>query len=416
MNTNFRIAKTHLLAKKRQTLVAVLGVTFGIAMYVLMASVMTGVNKFVDELSFQVSPHIRLYKEADVSRKSILDEQYGQSDTLVKVWHQKPKPEKLYIKSISTVLEQLRNDPDVTGVSAQVSSAVFFNYGPVQFAGTLQGVNILDEDRLFDLRSKMQEGRLEDLLTVSNGLLMGYGLAQKMSVGVGDNVAVTTPRGQTLMLKVSGIFRTGLGAIDNGRSYADLKTVQRVLQKDKTYITDLNIKVRDIYQAKQKSAEYASRYGVTAEDWETANSTFQASNKIRLLMTYIVSLTMLIVAGFGIYNIMSMTVNNKLKDIAILKATGFSGGDIVRIFLTQAGIIGLMGALLGVVIGFGFSYLVSLAPLDGGEFISLDHFPVNFSPLYYAIGVVFGLITTVLAGYSPAKKASKIDPVAILRG
>jgi lipoprotein-releasing system permease protein len=133
-------------------------------------------------------------------------------------------------------------------------------------------------------------------------------------------------------------------------------------------------------------------------------------------MTYIVSMTMLLVAGFGIYNIMSMTVNNKIKDIAILKATGFSGRDIVRIFLWQAVIIGMLGALVGMLLGFIFSYLVSRAPFDGGEFLSIDHFPVNFDPIYYLVGVVFAFITTLFAGYTPAKKASKVDPVAILRG
>ena len=85
MSTNLQIAKTHLLAKKRQTLIAVLGVTFGIAFYVLMSSVMTGVNKLVDNLAFQASPHIRLYREAAVNRESVLDNRYKGTDTLVAV-------------------------------------------------------------------------------------------------------------------------------------------------------------------------------------------------------------------------------------------------------------------------------------------------------------------------------------------
>ncbi|MCY7351924.1 MAG: FtsX-like permease family protein [Cytophagaceae bacterium] len=415
-STNFRIAKTHLLAKKKQTIVAILGVTFGIAMYVLMASVLTGVNKLVDNLAFQATAHIRLYKEADINRESVLETVYRGSNTLVKVHHQKPIREKLYLRNASEILDDLRRMPQVTGVSAQVSSPVFYNFGSVQFNGTLLGVNIFDEDRLFDLKGQLKSGRLENLLANPNSLLMGIGLARKMNVLEGDNVTVVTPRGVVFVLKVVGIYKSGIGALDNVRSYTNIGTVQKLLQTDPTYITDINIKVRDVYSAAGLAPQWAKRYGVKAEDWATANSTMVASNKIRDIMTYIVSVTLLVVAGFGIYNIMSMTVNDKMKDIAILKATGFSGRDIIQIFLTEAVIIGILGALLGVVLGFVFSWMVSKAPFDGGDFISIDHFPVNFNPVFYLIGVVFGVVTTLLAGYFPARRAADIDPVAILRG
>lgn len=414
--TNLQIAKTHLLAKKKQTVVAMLGVTFGIAMYVLMSSVLTGVNKLVDNLSFQATAHIRLYREPDVNRKSLLETKLRGSDTLVAVHHQRPKPERLYLRNASQILGDLRKLPGVTGVSAQVSTPAFYNYGAVQFNGTLLGVDIFDEDRLFDLRSQVKTGGLENLLANPNSLIMGAGLAKKMSVREGDNVTLVTPRGAVFVLKVVGIFKSGLGAVDNVRSYTNIATVQKLLGVDKTFITDISIKIRDIYASKTVAERLAARYGVKAEDWQTANATLVTSNKIRDYMAYIVSATLLVVAGFGIYNIMSMTVNDKLKDIAILKATGFSARDIVQIFLTQAVIIGFLGALLGVGLGFLFSYAVSRVPFDGGDFFSLDHFPVNFNPVFYLIGVGFGVVTTLLAGYFPSRRAARVDPVAILRG
>ncbi len=416
LSTNFQIAKTHLLAKKKQTVIAVLGVTFGIAMYVLMASVLTGVNKLVDNLSFQATAHVRLYREPDLNRASILETALRGSDTLAKVYHQKPKPERLFLRNASLILDELRQRPDVTGVSAQVSTPAFFNYGAVQFNGTLLGVNVFDEDRLFDLRSQMRSGRIENLLVNPNSLLMGAGLARKMAVREGDNVTLVTPRGVVFTLKVAGIFKSGIGAVDNVRSYASIATVQKLLQVDKTYVTDISLKIKDIYNSKPFADGLAARYGVRAEDWQTANATLVTSNKIRDGMAYIVTVTLLVVAGFGIYNIMSMTVNDKLRDIAILKATGFSGRDIIQIFLTQAVIIGLLGALVGVALGFLFSWMISRVPFDGGDFFSLDHFPVNFNPVFYVVGVGFGVLTTLLAGYFPARRAARVDPVVILRG
>jgi lipoprotein-releasing system permease protein len=134
------------------------------------------------------------------------------------------------------------------------------------------------------------------------------------------------------------------------------------------------------------------------------------------VMTFVVSMTLLVVAGFGIYNIMNMNVINKIKDIAILKATGFEGKDIVMIFLLQAIFIGLLGGLMGLAIGFTLSYLLSITPFNAGDFLSIKTFPVIFDVKYYVMGILFGLITTILAGYFPSRKASKVDPVSILRG
>ena len=157
-------------------------------------------------------------------------------------------------------------------------------------------------------------------------------------------------------------------------------------------------------------------FGYRAEDWETANATFLTGVIIRNILTYSVSITLLVVAGFGIYNILNMTIHNKMKDIAILKAMGFAGGDVKQIFMIQSLVIGFVGSAMGLVIGYGLSYLISKAPFDGGDFVSLDHFPVNFDPKYYVIGIVFGVATTALAGYMPSRKASKLDPIEILRG
>ena len=157
-------------------------------------------------------------------------------------------------------------------------------------------------------------------------------------------------------------------------------------------------------------------YGYYTEDWATANTAILAGEKIRNMLTYVVSITLLVVAGFGIYNIMNMTVINKIKDIAILKATGFEGRDIIAIFLLQAAFIGFTGGLLGLGIGFGISYLLSITPFDAGDFLSIKTFPVIFSAKYYIMGLLFGVVTTILAGYFPSRKASQVDPVAILRG
>ncbi len=146
------------------------------------------------------------------------------------------------------------------------------------------------------------------------------------------------------------------------------------------------------------------------------NAAAMAGAFIRNMLTYVVSFTLLVVAGFGIYNIMTMTINSKMKDIAILKAQGFARKDIVQIFLSQSLIIGFIGALTGIALGYILSYSLSRVPFPENEEIAWKFFPVLFKPGYYFFGVLFGVITTFFAGFLPSVKASRVDPVAILRG
>ncbi|MBX2946406.1 MAG: ABC transporter permease [Cyclobacteriaceae bacterium] len=408
------IAKTHLLAKPKQTIVAMLGVTFGIGMFIALVSLMTGLNDFTEELTMTSSPDIHIYNDITESRPSILD-QINQQGLNV-VYHQKPKKETAKLRNALQITDMIRRDPRVLGVAPTLSSQVFYNYGPVELPGSIAGVDILEEDKLFDLRSKMKAGRIEDLLTNNDGIIIGTGIARKMNIKVGDRIVITTPQGHTMPLKIVGLFQIGIGTIDNVRSYANISTVQTILQQDHTYITDINIKLVDLHQAKAIAPEFQAMVGYKAEDWETANATFLTGVVIRNIITYSVSITLLIVAGFGIYNILNMTIINKMKDIAILKAMGFSGIDVRLIFMIQSLVIGFIGSILGLCIGYILSYLISKAPFDGGDMISLDHFPVNFDAKYYITGIVFGVLTTAFAGYMPSRKAAKIDPIEIIRG
>jgi lipoprotein-releasing system permease protein len=134
------------------------------------------------------------------------------------------------------------------------------------------------------------------------------------------------------------------------------------------------------------------------------------------LISYAVGVTLLIVAGFGIYNILNMMIYEKMDTIAILKATGFSGKDVNRIFITIALTIGLVGGLVGLFFGFGLSVVISYIPFNTEALPTVKTYPVSYNPMFYVIGGIFSIITTYLAGYFPSRKASKIDPVDIIRG
>ena len=235
-------------------------------------------------------------------------------------------------------------------------------------------------------------------------------------VGIGDAVQVTTSKGDRFQLKVVGTFQSGIKDFDNVQSYASLNTVQKILSVPKDYVTSIQVKLKDITQAPQMAKEYEKLFQTDAEDIQTANSQFETGSSIRTLISYAVGVTLLIVAGFGIYNILNMMIFEKMDSIAILKATGFSGNDVKKIFIYIAISIGFFGGILGLLFGFGLSATIDQIPFNTASLPTIKTYPINYNPKFYMIGIIFSLITTYLAGWFPARKASKIDPVVIIRG
>jgi lipoprotein-releasing system permease protein len=411
-----QVALTQMRARPKQTIVAALGVTFGIAMFVFMMSFMTGLNDLTNNIMLSVSPHVHVYNDIQTQKASITDEVFNSPQAFNVLHHPKPKATKPNLRSGLQIMELIAQDPRVADVAPMLNTQVFYNYGVTPIGGVISGVDILAEDRLFQLRQKLLRGTLEELLTTNNGILMGVGLAKKMNVDVGDKVNITTPDGSQFLLNIAGIFQTGLVPIDESKSYATLNTVQKLLNKDNQYITDINLKLKDLDTAPSVAADYGSRFGYKAEDWQTANASVQLGNTLRNFITYAVVFTLLSVAGFGIYNILTMMIYEKMKDIAILKAMGFSGGDVMRIFLSQALTIGVLGGSVGLLLGFLMAYGVSQVPFKADAFVTIDHLPVNFKPIHYISAFLFGLFVTTLAGFLPSRKASKVDPVEIIRG
>ena len=186
--------------------------------------------------------------------------------------------------------------------------------------------------------------------------------------------------------------------------------------KDNQYMTDIQVKLKDLSLAPAVAREFAQRYHIDAEDIQTANAQFETGSKVRTIISYAVGITLLIVAGFGIYNILNMMIYEKMDSIAILKATGFAGKDVKRIFLVIALSIGFFGGLAGLLFGFGLSVVVDQIPFNTAALPTIKTFPINYNPMFYVIATAFSLITTYFAGWFPARKASQVDPVIIIRG
>jgi lipoprotein-releasing system permease protein len=412
----YSIAGSLAKARLKQTFVAAIGVTFSITMFITLLSFMTGLNHLLDGLILNRTPHVRLYTEIKPNVDQPINRAPGFENSYNFISSIKATNSRQSIYNSGAILQSLRKDPRVTGISPKVSTQVFFNAGPVEITGFINGIDIEAETKLFHFNDYITAGNGADIGKVPNSILLGKGLAEKLLADVGDVVQVTTAKGQRFQMKVAGYYQSGLGDYDKVQSFASVETVQKILGKPGDYLTDIQLKITDLNAAPSIAKEFASRYGANAEDIQTANAQFETGSTIRMLISYSVGITLLIVAGFGIYNILNMMIYEKMDSIAILKATGFSGRDVKRIFIVIASGIGLFGGSFGLLFGFILSSIIDQIPFNPAALPTIHTFPVNYDPVYYGIGISFSLITTYLAGYFPARKASKVDPVVIIRG
>lgn len=407
-----QIAFVHLTSKIWQTVVAMLGVTFGVSMYIFMNTFMNGVNKTQDDLAFSNLSDIRINNEADQRSYNPAVAMFGEN-SIVNLRNRKSIQMEDNIRNTGQVMSVLRHLKDISGTTPQLNVSVLFRSGAKKINGTVSGVKSDTQDKMFGFASKMVEGQWSELNYQKPSVILGSILAQNLGVKVNDNVNILTPDGVSKNYTVAGLIQTSVKDVDKSRAYMNIGTTRQLLGKNSDYSSDILVNLTDRNRTNFVKADLQPSLQYNIETWQEANEQLLAASQMRSIIALVVSLTILLVAGFGIYNIMNMTINEKIREIAILKAMGFSGNDILHIFLTQASIIGVLGAASGLIFGVVFSMLINLVPF---KIAGLTTLPIMYKTQDFVLAVVFGMLTTLLAGYLPARKASKIDPVAIIRG
>jgi len=411
-----RISLSLLMARWRQTLVAAVGVTFSITMFIALLSFMSGLNILLDGLILNRTPHILLFNEIKPSEHQPIEKSVSFKGFQNFIRSIKPKRKRAEITNSGATISALNKDERVLGVAPKITAQVFYNVGLVDLTGIINGIDVEEENKLFLFKDYVVSGNFMDLKNIPNSIILGKGVAEKMLVQIGDMIQITTSRGEQVKLRVVGNFQSGIRELDNVQSYCSINTTQKMLGESSNFITDIQIKVKDILTAPAIAKEYEKLFELDAIDIQTANAQFETGSFVRTLISYAVGITLLIVAGFGIFNILNMMIYEKMDSIAILKATGFSGKDVNLIFTTIASTIGIVGGLFGLFFGLGLSALIDLIPFNTASLPAVKTYPVDYDPKFYIIGAVFSLLTTYFAGYFPSRKASRIDPVIIIRG
>ncbi|SFC41588.1 lipoprotein-releasing system permease protein [Flexibacter flexilis DSM 6793] len=414
-NTILRIAFVHLVSKHRQTIVAMLGVMFGITVFIFQAGIITGLQNYMIDKIINNSPHLHIFNDPEKYPPSIVEKMSPDPNHWTVLRNQKQKDVDKRIHNSNGIIEIIERNPEIQGAAPFVGTQAIFKAGFKELPATIAGVDIDKENRLFNVHRDQIAGDVMRLKTINNGIILGKGVAEKLGAKVDDIITVSTTFA-VVDMKVVGITQTGITAIDDVRAMMNLRSAQKLMNADSYYVTDINIKLKNPDHADILSTEYEKMFGYRAQTWKDANAGIFGVFKIQNLATYMVIVSILIVAGFGIFNILMMMIYEKMTDIAILKSIGFKNRDIRNLFMIEALVIGFAGGVLGLIFGYVVCRIAAMVEVKIKGLVTLDHLNINFDPMFYVAGFAFAIISTALAGYIPARKASRIDPVDIIRG
>jgi lipoprotein-releasing system permease protein len=406
------IALTHIRGRLRQTVLSVLGTATGVGFAIAMAALMQGSQRDFIQRVVDVTPHVAVRDEFRRPPLQPVEMRFPQA--AIALAGQKPKEELRGIRNPRARLETVAALPGLA-VTPSLRGPVVVRFGGKDVSISLVGIEPKRERRVSQLANDMTAGSLDDLYTTANAIIIGETLATKLGAHRGSTVTLTSPAGIRLRAKVVGLYRSGVSAVDEGTAYALLKRVQVLLDRPNV-INELRIRVDDATTARATARMLEDRLGYKSESWDEANEGILEAFVIRNAIMYTVVSSILVVAAFGIFNIVSTIIHEKTHDIAILKSIGFREKDILRIFVLEGAIIGAAGTLLGWAFGYGLFRILGSITIRFRETQASTPLPVIFEPLHYLIAAICALAAALLASWLPARRAARLNPVDIVRG
>ncbi len=414
MKYEWFIGLRYLKAKRKQTFISIItfisivGVAVGVMTLIVVLAVMSGFEKTIKEKILGTKAHLVLLKTSSQGMD--------------------------HYEEVIKEVEQVRG----------VVSATPFIYseGMLSSESNVQGVilNGIDPDRVgkvTELARNMKAGRLQDLNGESDspGIILGVELAKHLGVSLNDTIQVISPLGTITPMgmmpkmkrfRVVGIFHSGLYEFDIKFAYISIESAQKFFNMG-SRVTGIDIKTNNIYQVKEIGKEIRKKLGFPfwTQDWMEMNRNLFSALKLEKIAMFIILVLIVLVAAFNIISTLIMVVMEKHKDIAILKSMGASSTGILRIFIIEGGVIGVVGTVLGTILGLSMAFnldkiVAFLENLFGFRILSpdvyyIEKFPSQVNPMDVGLIIITAILISLLATLYPSWRASKLDPAEALR-
>lgn len=404
------LAFRYMIARKRQTLLTMSGVLLGTTAFVTFYSIMTGFQGFIIDQLVNNDSHVRVSLREEYLTEHQLDENYFPDHVHV-FWKSPPSGRKDSARILNPAgwFTRLDHDPSVLAYVPQYKAQALANRGKASQTMQLIGTEVDRQVRVSNIEHYMTEGKFNDIGAGGNRIVVGDGLLKHLGARVGESVLISSGHG-LVPFKVVGTFHFGVVTMDDTLGYSALPDVQR-LAGAPSVITDIAIRLTDVSVAAQVANDWQSLSVDKVQSWDQANASILSVFSLQDFIRNFVTISIMVVASFGIYNILNILVNQKRKDIGILRSMGFTGSDVVRLFLVQGITLGFAGGILGLVGGFTLCTYISTLKITG----MMDRLQISFSPRVYALALCLALISSIISSVLPARAAGQFRPIDILR-
>lgn len=400
--------------RKRQAIVSTLGVAIGVAAYISMSSMLQGFHSYFVEQAVDLNAHITLSTEQKDDSARILKIAYGKNFIPV-VLGSKPKDEKDKITGYKFIIDKYSTNPEIIGIAPHLTGQAIVRYGTKEKSVSMVGIDANLERKASVIDRFMELGNLTQIASERRSIIMGKLVAEDLGIAQkGKKVNLMAPNGTIHILKVVDFFKSGITDLDDTRVYLNLRTLQTILNRQNE-VNELIFKIKDVDKAEKLAGKISAETGYYAESWQRAYENFLQLFKLEQMITNIIVFAILVVSAFGIFNIMMMTVLEKKKDIAILKAIGYRSEEITKIFVFQGLLIGTVGGVLGCALGYLVREWLGSIQFEFEAIISTEGFIMDRDPIYFVYGFIFAVFSALLASFYPSHKASKLFPVDIFR-
>lgn len=396
--TEWTIAISFLREGRAQSIMITVGVAVGVAVIVFITALIQGLQSNIVERTLGTQAHIRLLSPDEVNQ--IVPPAAG----TVQLLQEDKRAQRLRsINNWQQITETLDQLPILTAVSPVVSGPAFAQRGDAVESVVLVGINLERYQQIIPLKEYLLSGQLR---VGADDVLIGSQLAKDLGVQVGSKLRLDTGQENSAVVNISGIFELGVRELDARYVYLDLKQAQSLLSLPGG-VTVIDLTIADIFEADTIAAQIGRLTSLKAESWIETNAQLMNAITAQSLSTNMIIVFVAISVAFGIASVMSVSVVQRTREIGIMRATGATQSQILRIFLFQGAIFGLLGSILG----SAASYVLVWVFNTFGP--GLFYIPVSTELVMLA--VLLATLTGVLAAAVPSRRAAALDPVEAIR-
>ncbi len=393
-----------------------LGVFFGTTAFVVVSGFFAGMQGYYVQQLVNNGAQVHIEARTDYLTEHGLDRDFFGPSPLHIFWAPAPAGVKGFInvQNPQSWYKRLDADPRVEAYSPTLSAAALFNLGNISVAANLLGCDPNKQAKVTTISDYMMAGKFTDISVGGNRIILGDELMKQLGAGMQQVVMVSVGTHPPVPFRVVGRFYTGSRGLDR-QAFGSLPDVQKV-NLTPNYINEIGVRLKDYTEADELARSWAKLAPERIESWGDQNQNIKSIFAIQNALRFSMIITVLIVAGFGIYNILNMTVNQKRQDIAILRALGYDTFDIIMLFFSQGLLVGICGTILGLICGYIVCrYLQTISFLQTSPSNPQGHLHIALTLKIYLEAAALALLSTSIASILPARSAGKLTPIEIIR-